>query len=132
MPASRCVVQDCNNIAGPGISIHKSPTDRKNRIKWVNFVRHHRANFFIGPEQRFAVCSQHFAPDCFHQALAVLGSQRRLKTGSYPTIWKKVFPTSSARDRRKVYSILAICIKPKINNIQVLTYIFYLHFVNVF
>ena len=55
MPASRCVVQDRKNIAGPGILIHKSSTDRKNRIKWVNFVRHHRANFFIGPEQRFAV-----------------------------------------------------------------------------
>ena len=47
MPASRCVVQDCNNIAGPGISIHKNRADRKNHIKWVNFVRLHRANFCL-------------------------------------------------------------------------------------
>ena len=92
MPASRCVVQDCNDIARPGISIHKRPADRKKRIKWVNFVRLHRANFFIEPERRFAVFSAHFTPDCFHRALAGLGSQRRLKAGSYPTIWKKVFP----------------------------------------
>jgi hypothetical protein len=25
MPAAHCVVQDCNNIARPGISVHKSP-----------------------------------------------------------------------------------------------------------
>lgn len=105
MPASRCVVQDCNNIAGPGISVHKSPADRKTRLKWVNFVRFHRANFFVGLEQKFAVCSEHFTPDSFHQALAILGSPRRLKNGSYPTVWKKVFPSNSARERRKVCCI---------------------------
>ncbi len=38
MPASRCLVQDCDNVGGPGISIHKSPADRKIRLKWVNFI----------------------------------------------------------------------------------------------
>ena len=66
---------------GLGFQLIKALQIEKKRIKWVNFVRHHRANFFIGPEQRFAVCSEHFALDCFHQALAFLGSQRRLKAG---------------------------------------------------
>jgi hypothetical protein len=100
MPSSRCVVQDCSNVARPGISIHASPSNRKDRIKWVNFVRTHRANFL--PVKNFVVCSEHFAPESFHQLLPAFGSTRRLKKGSCPTIWKTVSKVSSARERRQV------------------------------
>lgn len=100
MPSSRCVVQDCSNVAGPGVSIHVCPSNRKDRIKWTNFVRLHRANF--APAKNFVVCSEHFTPECFHQLLPVFGSTRRLKKGSCPTIWKTVFMVSSARAHRQV------------------------------
>ena len=100
MTSSRCVVQDCSNVAGPGISIHTCPSNRKDRIKWVNFVRTHRANFV--PAKNFVVCSEHFGPESFHQFLPVFGSTRRLKKGSCPAIWKTVSKVSSARERRQV------------------------------
>ena len=102
MPSPRCVVQGCSNIAVPGISIHTSPTDRKERLKWVNFVRLHRANFFQTGE--FSICSEHFLPECFHRAIPVPGTSRRLKKGSCPSIWIKSSEQSfTSRKRRKVF-----------------------------
>ena len=100
MPSSRCVVRDCSNVAGPGMSIHACPSNRKDRIKWMNFVRMHRANF--APAKNFVVCSEHFTPESFYQLLPVFGSTRRLKKGSCPTIWKEVSKIYSARARRQV------------------------------
>jgi len=46
MPSQRCVVQDFDNCADlvNGISIHKSPTEKKLLAKWTNFVRTRRCN----------------------------------------------------------------------------------------
>ena len=101
MPSSRCVVQGCSNVAGPGISIHTSPTDKKERLKWVNFVRLHRANFL--QTGQFSICSEHFSPECFHRAIPVPGTSRRLKKGSCPSIWIKSTEQSfTSRKRRMV------------------------------
>jgi hypothetical protein len=32
MTSSRCVVQDCSNVAGPGISIHTCPSNRQDKM----------------------------------------------------------------------------------------------------
>ena len=111
MPSPRCVVYGCSNVAGNGISIHKSPSDRKEWLKWVNFVKINRANFF--PTGEFTICSEHFLPECFHRLVPVPGTSiaRRLKKGSCPTIWMKTPEENarcfSSRKRRKV-SLLTI------------------------
>ena len=104
MPSSRCVVQDCSNTALPGISIHACPSNKKDIMKWVNFVKMHRANF--APAKNFVICSEHFLPECFHQMVPVFGSTRRLKGGSCLTIWKNISKSSSARECRQVWFIL--------------------------
>ena len=90
------------------ISIHKSPSDRKERIKWVNFVKLNCANFF--PIGDFSICSEHFLPECFHCVVPVPGTSmaRRLKKGSCPTISMKTpeeSACSSSRKRRKVFFV---------------------------
>ena len=82
-------MQGCNKVAdiSAGISVHKSPIDKTLRAKWKAFVGTHRAHF--NPDGRFAVCSDHFSPDSFERSVHVDGAVRRLKKGSFPTIWKK-------------------------------------------
>ena len=101
MPSSRCVVRGCSNVAGHHISIHTSPNDRRERQKWINFVKLHRANFT--PSGVFAICSDHFSPDCFHRTIPVASGTRRLKRGSCPSIWKQAEPVPfTERKRREV------------------------------
>lgn len=109
MPSRRCVVQGCSNVSNisAGISVHKSPIDKTLRAKWKAFVGTHRAHF--NPDGRFAVCSDHFSPDSFERSVHVDGAVRRLKEGSFPTIWKKPGKTVieellSKRGRRMVSS----------------------------
>jgi len=63
-----------------GISIHKLPINK-------TFVSTHRAH--LNPDGPFAVCSDHFSPDCFKRSLHVDGAVRGLNKGSFPTIWKR-------------------------------------------
>ncbi|XP_068741986.1 THAP domain-containing protein 10-like [Montipora capricornis] len=111
MPGRRCVVQGCNNTPNPegGISVHISPKNKSARDKWARFVRTHRANF--NPQGRFMVCSEHFAEECFERSLHVEGSQRTLRPGSVPSIWRNKYShepstSRSVRTRKKVINDL--------------------------
>lgn len=107
MPPRRCVVQDCNQVSNKdlGISMHTSPASGSERAKWKRFVCRHR-NFF-SPKGTFGVCSLHFTNDCFTRAVHIKGTERRLKPGSVPTIWKKATVSLSGRSRRRVSRIFA-------------------------
>jgi len=102
MPSNICVVQDCSNISNTseGISLHISPTEKKEYAKWKKFVQIHRANF--KPAGRFVICSNHFEDNCFERSYHVAGRLRRLKKGSCPTIWKCTEERPSARNHRQV------------------------------
>ena len=109
MVGRRCVVQGCSNTPNTeqGISVHISPTNKSTRDKWVRFVRTHRANFDV--KGRFMICSEHFEDQCSERSFHIGGSRRTLRTGSIPTIWKKIqdeepSSTRAARNRRKVSS----------------------------
>jgi len=102
MPPRRCVVQDCDRVSNKelGISMHVSPRTFTERVKWKRFVLQHRKNF--NPKGSFGVCSLHFTSDCFTRAVHVKGTERRLKAGSVPTIWKEASVSLSERSRRRV------------------------------
>ena len=91
MPASRCVVQDCNNSSNPrqGISLHNSPTSANVLSSWKRFVSLHRKNF--NPTGRFVICSEHFTDDCFARSYHVGGAMKRLVQGAIPSVWKKKY-----------------------------------------
>lgn len=101
MPSRRCVVQECSNVSNLSAGI----SDQQDKAKWKAFVGTHPAHF--NQDGRFAVCSDHFSPDSFERSLHVDGTVRRLKKGTFPTIWKKPGKTVigeplSKRDRRMV------------------------------
>ena len=102
MPASRCVVQDCNNGSNPrqGISLHNSPPSGSVLASWKRFVSSHRKNF--NPTGRFVVCSDHFTDDCFARSYHVGGTMKRLVQGAVPSVWKKNMKIGSSRDHRMV------------------------------
>ena len=89
IPSRHCVVQGCSNVPDilAGISVHKSLIDKTLRAKWKAFVGTHCAHF--NPDGHYAVCSDHFSPDSFERSVHMDGTVRRLKKGSFPTIWKK-------------------------------------------
>ncbi len=89
MPSNRCVVQDCSNRsnAQAGTSMHYSPKAGGIRLKWIQFVRLHRANF--EPVGVFPVCSEHFTQDCFQRKIHIPGQIRQINPQSIPSIWKK-------------------------------------------
>ena len=90
MPASRCVVQDCNNGSNR-ISLHNSPPSGSVLSSWKRFVASDRKNF--NPTGRFVVCSEHFTDDCFARSFHVGGSMKRLVQGAIPSVWKKKIKT---------------------------------------
>ena len=102
MPPRRCAVQDCERIAdlGLGISMHGSPPSGSVLTKCKKFVLTRRKNF--SPTGQFGVCSLHFTRDCFTRAVHVRGTERRIKRGSVPTIWKSKSVPSSNGSRRQV------------------------------
>ena len=102
MPPRRCVVQDCSRVSDKelGISMHTSPASGSIRTKWKKFVSQHRRNF--NPTGTFGICSLHFETDCFTRAVHVKGTERRIKPGSVPTIWKVTAGVISDRSRRRV------------------------------
>jgi len=89
MPASRFVVQDCNNGSNPreGISLHNSPPSSSVLSSWKRFVSPHRKNF--NPTGCFVVCSEHITDDCFARTYHVGASMKRLVQGAVPSVWKK-------------------------------------------
>jgi len=94
MPASRCVVKDCNDVSNPrqGISLY-STTSGSVLSSWKRFVSSHRKNF--NPTGRFVVCSENFTDDCFGRSYHV--------QGAILSVWKKNMETiGSSRDRRMV------------------------------
>ena len=102
MPPRRCVVQYCSRVSDKelGISMHTSPSSGNIRTKWKRFVSQHRKNF--NPTATFGICSLHFETDCFTRAVHVKGTERRIKPGSVPTIWKVTSGSISERSRRRV------------------------------
>ena len=102
MPPRRCVVQDCSRVSDKqlGISMHTSPSSGNIRTKWKRFVCQHRKN--VNPTGTFGICSLHFEADCFTRAVHVRGTERRIKPGSVPTIWKVTAGPMSERSRRRV------------------------------
>lgn len=93
MPASRCVVQDCNNGSNPreGISLHNSPPSGSVLSSWKRFVSPHRKNF--NPTGCFVVCSENITDDCFARSYDVGASMKRLVQGAIPSVWKKKLKT---------------------------------------
>ena len=93
MPASRCVVQDCNNGSNPRerISFHNSPPSGIVLSGWKRFMSSHHKNF--NPNGRFAVCFKHFTDDCFARFYHVGGSMKRLVQSAIPSAWKKKMKT---------------------------------------
>jgi len=89
MPASRCVVQDCNNGSNPreGISLHNSPPSGSALSSWKRFVSPHHKNF--NPTGCFVVCSEHITDDCFARSYHVGASMKRLVQSAIPSVWKK-------------------------------------------
>ena len=108
MPPRRCVVQDCSRVSdkGWGISMHTSPSSSNIRTKWKRFVSQHRKNF--NPTGTFGICSLHFETDCFTRAVHVKRTERRIKPGSVPTIWKVTSGSISERSRRRVSKFSAL------------------------
>ena len=105
MPASRCVVQDCNNGSNPqeGISLHNSPPRGSVLLSWKRFVSSRRKN--LNPTGCFVVCSDHFTDDCFARSYHVGGTMKRLVLGAIPSVLKKKMKTKgSSRNRRMVSS----------------------------
>ena len=108
MPPRHCVVQDCSRVSDKelGISMHSSPSSSNIRTKWKRFVSQHRKNF--NPTGTFGICSLHFETDCFTRAVHVKGTERGIKPGSVPAIWKVTSGSISERSRRGVskFSVL--------------------------
>ena len=108
MPPRRCVVQYCSRVSDKelGISVHTSPSSGNILTKWKRFVSQHRKD--SNPTGPFGLCSLHFETDCFTRAVHVKGTERRIKPGSVPTIWKVTSGSISERSRRRVskFSVL--------------------------
>ncbi|PFX13505.1 uncharacterized protein LOC111345958 isoform X1 [Stylophora pistillata] len=102
MPPSRCVVQDCDRVADKqlGISVHTSPGTGTERAMWKRFVSQHRKHF--KPNGTFGICSLQFTDDCFTRSVQIKGTERRLKPGSVPSIWKKGSVFLSERTRHRL------------------------------
>ena len=98
----RAGVQYCSRVSDKelGISMHTSPSSGNIRTKWKRFVSQHRKDF--NPTGPFGLCSLHFETDCFTRAVHVKGTERRIKQGSVPTIWKVTSGSISERSRRRV------------------------------
>ena len=103
MPPRRYVVQYCSRVSDKelGISMHTStsPSSGNIRTKWKRFVSQHRR---LQPHRSVGLCSLHFETDCFTRAVHVKGTERRIKQGSVPTIWKVTSGSISERSRRRV------------------------------
>lgn len=60
---------------------------------------------YFNPKGTFGVCPFHFTNDCFTRAVHIKGTEKRLKPGSVPTIWKKATVSLSGRSRWQVSRI---------------------------
>ena len=103
MPPRRCVVKDCERIADLelGISMHGSPSSGSVLTKWKKFVLTHRKTSVRQASLVYVPCiSQETA--CFTRAVHVKGTEKRIKQGSVPTIWKSKSFSSSNRSRQQV------------------------------
>ena len=79
--------------------MHTSPSSDNIRTKWKRFVSKHRKDF--NPTGRFGISSLHFETDCFTRVVHVKGTERRIKQGSVPTIWKVASGSISERIRSR-------------------------------
>ena len=80
-----------NSSYTPNVSMHVFPQNEKQRSKWTQFVRRHRAGFT--PSKSSVLCSIHFKPTDFVRRIdinsganAEATKMRRLEIGAIPTI----------------------------------------------
>ena len=57
---------------------------------------------------KMPLCSMHFETDCFTRGVHIKGTERRIKSGSVPTIWKVTAGSISERIRRQVSKFSAL------------------------
>lgn len=77
--------------------MHTSPASGSANALNGRDLCQHRNDF--NPKGTFGVCPFHFTNDCFTHAVHIKGTERRLKPGSVPTIWKKATVSLSGRSR---------------------------------
>lgn len=85
-----------NSSSSKNISMHKFPTDKKQRSAWTSFIRRHRRNW--NPTTTSTLCSTHFLGADFNQRVGIdvpevqgcsTGSIKRkkfLNPGAVPTV----------------------------------------------
>ena len=104
----RCVAANCSNVASEHISLFKFPKGEKLCQDWTKQVQRTRGDW-QGPTVSSLVCSAHFAPECFDQAVRIQESlgfkqqhKRRLLPSAVPTVFRRKCeePTQSSAKRR--------------------------------
>ena len=105
-----CIAFGCHNTHQKGFSLFTFPVDENHRKAWTLQVQRTRDKW-NGPTKNSAVCSEHFAEDCF-EPISVMSKQlgikmrQMLKPCAIPTIFKRPCTTpkrlrsSSAVEKR--------------------------------
>ena len=98
---NRCVAGGCSNTAGPGVSLHKFPSDPVLRKQWEKQVQRTRAKWKA--TETSVLCSAHFTEDCFEVTTALaaqfgLARKRKLVAGAIPTIFRTTAPEFTAAE----------------------------------
>ena len=96
-----CVAAGCSNTTGGNITLHKFPSDKGKRAKWIQQVQRTRAQWTA--TQYSFLCSEHFTQDCFEVESLLASSfglkkKRRLKPDAIPTIFHRV-PAAAVQTR---------------------------------
>ncbi|XP_069809546.1 uncharacterized protein [Dendropsophus ebraccatus] len=91
---SRCIVTDCPNfveVQHPDVTIHMFPNKFSTVKLWLQQTGQNfgdldlaaRQVLDMSPSERFGMCSDHFAPDCY----MIHGAEVKLKPDAVPTIF---------------------------------------------
>jgi len=88
--ATHCAVYGCKSTSS-NTTLHSFPVDLERRQQWSLFVKATRTNW-TGPTAFSAVCSFHFANDCFVNLLAYrmgFSQHLRLNKTAVPTVYNR-------------------------------------------
>ena len=104
----RCVAVYCSNTSTDGVTLHEFQFIRDhNQLKaWINFVKTKRKHW-DGPTKTSALCSDHFALDCYPfkvrfeiEQTGKRPKHARLNDGAVPTIHAQP-PAQTVTDTRE-------------------------------